>query len=120
MMRPFVASDLQEVNAWCAAHGRDPLPAERLPPTGAIVPGVACGFLYRTDSAVALLEAFITNPAATLRRRSAAVDEITLALLAQARGSYVMAICTAGGTARRAPRHGFRRHGLAVVLGMEA
>ena len=119
-MRPFIASDLGMVNEWCLAHGREAVPLNRLPGMGLIVPGVACGFLYRTDSTLALLEGFVTNPGASLRSRSAALDAITEGLISYARGCYLMAVCTAGGTARRAPRHGFRHPQPAVVLGMEA
>lgn len=110
-MRPLCPSDLPSIAGWYAARGSlAPHPAT-LPPTGRIVPDVAAGFLYLTNSAVALLDGYVTNPAASLRARSAAVDSITAALLAHARREgvrHVTAICASAGIARRAAKFGLR------------
>jgi hypothetical protein len=114
-MRPYAASDLSEINGWYAARNFPPVPREKLPENGRIVPGVAAGFLYLTDSSIALLEGYVTNPSAGLRQRSCAIDEITRALLTEAKirgASEVVAICAARGIERRAQAHGMRTIGI--------
>jgi hypothetical protein len=118
-MRAFVQSDLAEVNGWRLAHGLAGVALDQLPAAGQIEPDVAAGFLYATDSSIALLDGYITNPAAGLRERSRAVDEITSSLLRAAKAGgarSVVAVCLAGGIARRARRFGLGFRGAARVL----
>lgn len=119
-MRAFLASDLEEINAWHVAHGSTPARADRLPACGAIEPGMAAAFLFRTDANVCILEGMVSNPAAPLRKRTAALHAIADHLLALAKGCRVVAICTADGTARTAHKHGFSHPTVAVVLTLEA
>jgi hypothetical protein len=58
-MRLFEDGDLETINGWYAAHGEPPVARETLPTTGFIVEGVAVGFFYRTDSALALVHEII-------------------------------------------------------------
>lgn len=86
-VRIFSASDLSEVNGWLGSRGLPGLSADRLPRVGFIVPGVACGFLVRTEvHGVALLDAFVANPAAPARERRAAILEVARAVLGIADG----------------------------------
>jgi hypothetical protein len=122
MVRDFAIADLADVNAWHCAHGRPGMAASHVPQTGRIVPGVAAGFLYVTDSDVALLEGYVTNPEAPLRERSKAVDEITHALLAEAKDlgmGRVVALCASGGIARRAGKFGLQWRGSVQFLARE-
>lgn len=122
MIRPFIASDLSEINGWYAAHGRSGVAAHQIPETGRVVPGVAAGFLYVTDSSIGFLDGYVTNRERRLRERSAAVDEITESLLVEARElgcRHVVAICMSRGVSRRARKHGLRDIGPAMIAARE-
>lgn len=121
-VRLYRSSDAPEVAAWYAAHGQSPKPKGSLPNTGFIVPGVAAGWLYLTDSSVALLEGYVTNPAASAADRNDALDVITGLLLASAKSdgrSLVLALTTDQTIAERARRHGMHARGTYRVLYME-
>lgn len=111
MIREFLPSDLPEINRWFAARGAAELELRHLPETGFISPGVAAGFLYLTDSSIALLESYVSSPSAGLKDRSRAIDAITAALLAEAKRrevSNVVAICATRGIERRAQKFGMQ------------
>ena len=116
MMQPrlFSAkSDMAELNKWHQGHGLGSIRAGALPQVGLVVPGVAAGFLYSTDSDLAFLDGYTTNPRATLRARSKAIDVITNGLVQFAHDvgfRQVLAYCKPS-TARRA----FKRHGFAIL-----
>jgi sugar phosphate isomerase/epimerase len=113
-MRPFAASDLPEVAGWYSARGFSGLRPGHLPKHGAIVPGVAAGWLYRTDSDVGLLDGFVTNPSAPLRERSKAVDAISSHLIELARHlgvRHLVAMCLSAGIHRRSRKLGLRPGG---------
>jgi len=59
-----------------------PIPTrEMLSDNGAIVPDVGCGFLYLTDSSMAHLDFFVTNPMADEDKRTKAMDVVTSNLI---------------------------------------
>ncbi|MBK7860842.1 MAG: hypothetical protein IPJ65_20015 [Archangiaceae bacterium] len=70
---------------WYAKHVPVPMDPIYLPEVGFVVPGVAMGFLYQTDSAVAHIEALVANPRASGAARSAAIDEVVQAIIAEAK-----------------------------------
>lgn len=74
--------DLAQVNAWHVAHGQAENERSALPAIGHIVDGVACGFVYQTDSCVAFLDGFVTNPDADADDRGRALEAIWGALMA--------------------------------------
>jgi len=79
---PFHAdSHLSQVNDWHRARGLALVKATQLPRIGFLVPGVAVGFIYQTDSSLVLLDGFVANPALPYGQCSRALDEITGALL---------------------------------------
>lgn len=76
-MRRFVATDLPEINAWYVARGLPEATTDDLGEIGYIAEGTAVGFLLRTEAKrVAMLDAFVTNPAAPLRKRYDAIAGI--------------------------------------------
>lgn len=93
-MRLFEDADLPAMNEWYRAHGQAPVRRDMLPTTGFIVPGVAVGFLYRTDAQLALVHHVVTNPAAGLRARHRAVRAIVGACQDTARGLGLREILT--------------------------
>jgi hypothetical protein len=87
-----------------------------------VEPGVAVGWLYQTDSGVGLLEQFVTNPKAPGKDRHAAVDEIGLALLAEAKRlglSRVLLHTSHRSIARMCLRRGFTYRGPTHLLSVE-
>ena len=63
-----------------------PVPeAPMLPVIGFVEEGVAAGFLVRTDTTLALLDGFVTNPAAQSNHKDIALDDIVDAIIEEAR-----------------------------------
>jgi hypothetical protein len=57
---------------------------DALPQTGFIIPGKAAGFLYRTDSSVALIENLVAAPGMSREERTGYVDAIVAAICKEA------------------------------------
>lgn len=75
-MRHVEKDDFQEINLWREQRQAPILSQDFYPQTGLIVDGIAAGFLTMTDTKVALMENFITNPKAYKEDRENAVFEI--------------------------------------------
>jgi hypothetical protein len=75
----------EDFKAWYAPRLDNPVGPEFLPRVGYVVPGVAMGFLYQTDSAVAHIEGLVANPKVGGEQRSAAIDEVVMAIIAEAK-----------------------------------
>lgn len=67
------------LDSWTGARGIA-VPHRLLPKGGRIVEDVAAGFMYRTDSPVAILEPIVANPDAPADLRDVAIDRILGAL----------------------------------------
>lgn len=109
--RAFSLLDLDEMNRWYERRGEAPIPASMLPRLGLIVPGVAVGFLYQTDSSVALVEGLVTNPDAKLCDRAKALQIILEELVESARVfgfKQVIGFGASRGPVRLTLRQGFR------------
>jgi len=78
-----------EVDAWCDGWRMQRFAPGWLPRTGVIVPGVACAWVYFTDSDLAIVENVISNPESTREARGEALASIqqTLESAARARGA---------------------------------
>lgn len=69
--------DFGSFSRWLEAR-KVPSPARHiLPKYGYIVPDVACGFIYLTDSSLGLIEWYVTNPEASCEDRREAMQIIT-------------------------------------------
>src|SRR5271165_2722312 len=115
MVRRFTAEDWSQMASWYQKHDQNCPKMTVLPQIGFIEPGVAAGFLYRTDSDTCLIDAYISNPDISAEERDACLDEVTRALLEVAESqnySKIMAITKSGAISRRAIKHGFRDKGM--------
>lgn len=79
-MRMFLKTDLDEINKWRESRKVQILGDESYPPTGLIEPGVAAGFINFTQTNVALLENFVSNPEADIKKRELAIMQIVESL----------------------------------------
>lgn len=101
----------EQVHRWMEQRGQTIAP-EDLPTTGFIVPGVAAGFLYRTDSSVAWIEGLVGSREVSAEARGHALDEIVRALRAEARRSgfkIMLGYTQLQAVVDRALRHGFKQ-----------
>lgn len=69
------------ISEWEERRGNALLEPEFLPTHGLVVEDVACGFLYCTDSAVGMIDVFVTNPEASNISRGKALHLITQNLI---------------------------------------
>jgi hypothetical protein len=121
-VRTFEDGDMEAINAWLAAHRRAPVTRDALPATGIIEPGVAAGFVFRTDSSIGFIHGLVTNPDASLRARHAAIHRIMKVLVEVARGLGIRHLLTWSdnpSAVRRAVAHGGVIIGPATIVGKE-
>lgn len=88
----------------------DAVTPETLPQTGFIIPGKAAGFLYRTDSSLAMIETLVAAPGLSKEERSEAVDLVVAAISEESArlGFQVLVGYTQlDAVVKRAERHGF-------------
>lgn len=84
MVRKFTENDLDEVIGWFHSRKIEITP-DYLSPTGFIVPGKACGFIYATDANFCIFESFVGNPSITSEERQTALREIVPAMIEEAK-----------------------------------
>lgn len=82
--RTYRSSDLEEIRSWYEKRSMTCIP-DLLPPIGVIVPGIACGFIMRTDTKACILEPFIANPDALQGQRDEALTQILQTLVIKAK-----------------------------------
>ena len=75
----------EDFTAWYAPRLEAPVGPEFLPKVGYVVPGLAMGFLYQTDSAIAHIEGLVANPGAQGQARTQAIDEVVIAIIDEAK-----------------------------------
>ena len=112
-MRDFQHEDLETINRWYRAHLSSELPAELVPKMGLIVQDTAAGFLLQTDTSMAFLERFVSNPEASPRAIALAFDQISTALVHSAAlvgVRYIGAFSIIPSIEKRARRLGFKKH----------
>lgn len=112
--RRFLTEDFKQISEWMSERSLGVPRGTRLSSTGIIVDNVAAGFLYVTNSEVAIIDCFISNPKADKIDRGNALDEITEALLKLAlRYGARIVKCDSQlpSIQERALRHGFTESG---------
>lgn len=77
--------DYKDINSWFYSRKGEYFPIKFLSQTGFIVPGIAVGFLIKTDANVGILEPFISNPQAPEKERDEALNMILETLCNHAR-----------------------------------
>lgn len=122
MVRQIEDHDLDQIEVWFAARGVSMPELWAFPKTGYIIPGVAAGFLFLTDTPVAIVDCYIASPYADSDKRNDALDIITHALIASARSNGCKIIkCDSAIEAikNRAIRLGFKSTGSYESFKME-
>ncbi len=92
------------------------------PKNGFIIDGEAAGFIYLTDSPVAIIDCYISNPDTDSKTRSDALNAITISLIKCARfHRYKIVKCDTKLEAikKRAVDSGFKPIGLHESFAME-
>ena len=107
---PFVPElHFEHVKGWLQ-HWNESMTPEALPKTGFIIPDKAVGFLYRTDSSMALIENLVARPGLSREERNEAVDAIVTAVCEEAaRQGFktLLGYTVLDAVVKRAQRHGF-------------
>jgi hypothetical protein len=85
MVRQYVPHDYELLEKLFKSWNLPAPPKSLLPHIGYMVDDVACGFIYFTDSKIAIIDNFITNKQSNKEERDAALDEITNALMGSAK-----------------------------------
>ncbi|MEQ1874254.1 MAG: hypothetical protein ABL953_11055 [Ilumatobacteraceae bacterium] len=99
------------VKQWCRSRKLPTTMLQLLPRHGLIVPDVAVAFLYQTDSKIAFVDGFMSNPDASMDDRLSAFDAITegLEVLARRLGfKHIWVFTTRKGVVAQAERHGWK------------
>lgn len=114
MVIPFNKLHYPRICEWWAAHGWPALPFDALPKTGAVAlhedRPIAAGFLYKTDSTIAVMEFLIADPASDKIVRGEALDNIVQSLVASAKEQGFSTIFTSTvhrGVIERQKKFGF-------------
>jgi len=78
------AKHYADFEKWYVRRTQGAMGPEFLPKVGYVVPGVAMGFLYQTDSKVSLIEALVANPDVPVSERTKGIDAVVLAIIGEA------------------------------------
>ena len=81
MVREFDEDDFDAFIEWHHQRGIRAVALDALPSYGLVVENIAMGFLVSTDTEMAILDFFITNPETSKVVRDQALDEIVMGLL---------------------------------------
>lgn len=110
MIRKFQKSDTEEVIGWF--HSRKiEVTSDYLPETGFIEPGIAAGFIYRTDANFCIFECFVSNPNTSPVEREVALSLIVTKMIAEAKNmgfKKAYGFATSQTMIRRGQEQGFK------------
>lgn len=84
LVRRVVDLDFDEISKWAEARSLDMPDKKYFPKTGFIVNGIAAGFIYYTDSPIAIIDCYLSNPGSLKEDRDKALDLITEELIKNA------------------------------------
>lgn len=73
--------DFDDIRTWFEARDSQMPERSLFPRIGFIISGIAAGFIYFTDSDVAIIDGYISNPNTDSKTRSDALNEITQSLI---------------------------------------
>lgn len=79
--RFYKPSDYSEISKWWEARQFPLIPQAALPKYGVIVEGFCAGFLYRTDSSIAIMEWVVSNPESDKVMRNDAMNLLVKKLI---------------------------------------
>ena len=79
-MRRVEEKDFIDINLWRSLRNARIIPPDLYPPIGIIEPDVACGFINFTETKMALMENFASNPKADRSMREKTMMQIIEAL----------------------------------------
>lgn len=123
MVRRYEDRDFAEVDSWFGAQRNGAhLDKGALPEIGFIVSEVACGFLYKTDSNMCILETFVANPRAHKEVRDEAVHTVIRRLIALSKElgfKYVYGFSTSQSMIKRGLEHGFKVQETSTTIVLE-
>ena len=83
-LREFKPEDYETIMTWMKTRSLAAFPQSYLPQKGWIVPDLASIHLMDTDTSVALIELFVSNPKASQEEKLKACDELIQAAFAEA------------------------------------
>lgn len=108
------------VEGWIRARGLGDAAGDvsLLSPDGFVVGGIAVGFVYLTNSNLAFMDGFMTDPSSSREDRSAALDALIVLLMAEARDLGYTAV--AGTTSAQPLADRLTQHGFNVIAGSYA
>lgn len=121
-VREFKKEDLKTVNHWLDCRKLPSIDMMHLPNLGYICDNVAVGFIYLTDSTVAILDCFVASPHANKEEIDEALNLIVIHLLSHARLCGVTLVtCTTKSKSikTRAEKFGFKKTGECIELSKE-
>lgn len=110
------------ITEWQERRGQPFLEPDFIPTHGLVVEDVACGFLYCTDSAIGMIDLFITNPEASTIARAKALDLILKNLILWSKDlgmKRLIATCKIKGTRNLALKNNFENIGEYSFLSRE-
>lgn len=103
--------DFKDISNWFSWR-KQLIPSRSIfPANGFIVDNIAAGFVYFTDSQIAIIDCYVSNPESDAKTRDIALDKITDALIlcAVASGHNIIKCDTQKEAIKiRAKKHGFR------------
>lgn len=118
-VRRYKAKDYEDICGWFRDRNLNPPTPKQLPKNGAIVDGVACGFLFITDADFAYIDFYIANPKIEKEQRQKALQLVTEQLIEWAKFmefSLIMANTQFNSIEQLALTNGFENIGQYSVL----
>lgn len=121
-VRAVNENDFKDISYWACQRGIALEPSSFFPKHGFIVQAVAAGFIYLTDSNLAIIDCYVANPRSEKSVRNEALDLITRELIKTAKElGYTIIKCDTqiDAVKERAKHHGFKSIGMFESFSME-